>query len=188
MAIATARQIYNPVQRDRVTFLKTAGETGGELTLLEMEVAPGGGNFLHIHTTYSERFTVIEGELGVQIGKQQVLRTGETALAAAGAVHRWYNPSTQPARIYVELRPGHAGFEQALRIGYGLATDGHTNAAGIPKNLLHLAVLTQMSDIKMVGSMALLTPLFGLLARIARRRGVEANLLARYGALQDGNS
>ena len=183
MAIATAREIYNPIQRDRVTFLKTAAETGGELTLLEMEVAPGGGNFLHIHTTYSERFSVIEGELGVQIGNEQyVLCAGETALAAAGTVHRWYNPSAQPARIYVELRPGHAGFEQALRIGYGLATDGYTNAAGIPKNLLHLAVLTHMSNIKLVGSMRMLTPLLGLLTRIARRRGVEADLLARYGA------
>jgi quercetin dioxygenase-like cupin family protein len=183
MAIATAREIYNPIQRDRVTFLKTAAETDGELSLLEMEAAPGGGNGLHIHTTYSERFTVIEGELGVQIGKQQhVLRPGETGLVPVGAVHRWYNSSTQPARIYVELRPGHTGFEQALRIAYGLARDGHTNATGMPKNLLHLAVLVQISDIKLVGPMALLTPLFGLLARIARRRGVEADLLARYGA------
>jgi hypothetical protein len=57
-----------------------------------------------------------------------------------------------------------------------------TNAAGIPRNLLHLAVLTRISDIKVVGALALLAPLFGLLARIARRRGVEAGLLARYGA------
>jgi quercetin dioxygenase-like cupin family protein len=183
MAIATAREIYNPVQRDRVTFLKTADETGGELTLLEMEVAPGGGNSLHIHTTYSERFTVIEGQLGVQIGKERhALRSGKTAIAPAGAIPRWYNASAQPARIYVELRPGHAGFERALRIAYGLASDEQTNAAGIPKNLLHLAVLTQLSDIKMVGPLAALTPLFALLARIARSRGVEADLQARYGA------
>ena len=183
MTTAVAREIYNPVQRDRVTFLKTAAETYGELTLLEMEVAPGGGNGLHTHTTYSERFTVNEGELGVQIGQQQrVLRASESDIVPAQVVHRWYNSSAQPARIYVELRPGHAGFEQALRIGYGLATDGYTNAAGIPKNLLHLAVLTQMSDIKLVGSMGMLTPLLGLLTRIARRRGVETDLLARYGA------
>ena len=181
MAIATAREIYNPIQRDRVTFLKTAAETGGELTLLEMEVAPGGGNGLHIHATYAERFTVIEGELGVQLGDQQhVLRAGETALAPAGTIHRWYNSSDRPSRIYVELRAGHAGFEQALRIGYGLATDGLTNATGMPKNLLHLAVLLQISDIKVVGPIALLSPLFGLLARIARRRGIEAELMARY--------
>ena len=183
MAIATAREIYNPIQRDRVTFLKMADETDGELSLLEMEVAPGGGNGLHIHTTYSERFTVIEGQLGVQIGKQQqVLRPGETEIVPVGTAHRWYNPSNRPARSYVELRPGHAGFEQALRIGYGLATDGYTNATGMPKNLLHLAVLVQIGDIKLVGSAGVLTPLFGLLAQIARRRGVEAALLARYGA------
>jgi quercetin dioxygenase-like cupin family protein len=183
MAIAAAREIYNPIQRDRVTFLKTAAETGGELTLLELEVAPGGGNGLHIHTTYSERFTVIEGELGVQLGKQQLLlRQGATEIVPAGIVHRWYNASSQPARIYVELRPGHAGMEQALRIAYGLATDGHTNATGMPKNLLHLAVLLQISDIKLVGPLALMSPLFGLLAQIARRRGVEAELITRYGA------
>ena len=106
MAIATAREIYNPVQRDRVTFLKTADETDGELSLLEMEVAPGGGNGLHIHTTYSERFTVLEGQLGVQIGKQQhVLRPGETGLVPIGAVHRWYNSSTQPARVLWIMTP-----------------------------------------------------------------------------------
>jgi quercetin dioxygenase-like cupin family protein len=188
MAIAAAREIYNPILRDRVTFLKTAAETDGELTLVELEVAPGGGNGLHIHTNFSERFTVIEGELGVQIGKQQqVLRPGETEIVPAGVVHRWYNPSTHPARIYVELRPGHAGFEQALRIAYGLATDGHTNAMSIPKNLLHLAVLVQMGDTKVVGPLALMSPLFGLLAWIARRRGVEAALLAQYGAPRVGS-
>jgi quercetin dioxygenase-like cupin family protein len=183
MAIATAREIYNPVQRDRITFLKTSAETDGELTLLEMEVAPGGGNGLHIHTTYAERFTVIQGELGVQLSDQQhILHAGDTALAPAGTIHRWYNSSEQPSRIYVELRPGHAGFEQTLRIVYGLARDGLTHADGTPKNLLHLAVILRMSDIKVTGPVSLLSPLFGLLAWVARRRGVEAELLARYGA------
>ena len=185
MAIAAAREIYNPVQRDRVTFLKTAAETGGELTLLEMEVAPGGGNSLHTHTTYSERFTVIEGELGVQIDRQQrVLRAGETEIVPARVVHRWYKASSRPARIYVELRPGHAGFEQALRIGYGLAADGRTNAAGIPTNPLHLALLLELGGMHLVGPIAALAPLFGLLARVARRRGVGAELAARYAAPQ----
>jgi quercetin dioxygenase-like cupin family protein len=183
MAITAAREIYNPIQRDRITFLKTAAETNGELTLLDMEVAPGGGNGLHVHSTYSERFTVIEGQLGAQIGKaQQTLPQGATKMVPEGIAHRWYNTSAQPARIYVELRPGHAGFEQALRVGYGLATDGRTNSAGLPTNPLHLAVLLQLSDIKLVGALALLSPLFGVLARIARRRGVEAALLAQYGA------
>ena len=36
------RRIYNPVQRDAATFLRTSAETGGKLTLIELEVAPGG--------------------------------------------------------------------------------------------------------------------------------------------------
>ncbi len=83
--------------------------------------------------------------------------------------------------IYIP-RPGHAGFEQTLRVGYGLAADGLTNAAGVPKNILHLALLSQMSDMRLVGPIAAMNPLFGVLARLARRLGMEAELLARYGA------
>ena len=37
------RRIYNPIQKDYATFLKTSEETGGERTVIEIEVAPGGG-------------------------------------------------------------------------------------------------------------------------------------------------
>jgi hypothetical protein len=40
MATQIERTIYHPIQRDRVTFLKTAGETGGALTLLLTRYAP----------------------------------------------------------------------------------------------------------------------------------------------------
>ena len=39
-------RIYNPIQKDYVTFLETSDETGGEHTLIEIEVAPGGGRRL----------------------------------------------------------------------------------------------------------------------------------------------
>ena len=71
MTTETTRTIYNPLQRDRVTFLKTAAETSGELMLVEVELAPGGGNPPHYHTSFSERFTPIVGELSVQLGKEQ---------------------------------------------------------------------------------------------------------------------
>ena len=40
----TTRRYYHPLQKDYATFLKTSEETGGEFTLIEVEVAPGGGN------------------------------------------------------------------------------------------------------------------------------------------------
>jgi quercetin dioxygenase-like cupin family protein len=181
MATETARTICHPLQRDRVTFLKTAAETDGELMLVEVELAPGGANGLHYHTSFSERFTPIVGELGVQVGKEQrVLRPSESALVKHHVVHRFYNASDQPIRFYVEIRPAQAGFEQSLRIGYGLAADGQTNAAGIPKDLITLAVLLELSDTRLSGLLALLNPIFGLLERIGRRRGVDAALIARY--------
>jgi quercetin dioxygenase-like cupin family protein len=181
MAAERARTIYNPIRRDRVTFLKTAAETGGELMLVEVELAPGGGNALHYHTSFAERFTPIIGELGVLVGKEQhMLRPGESALVKQHVTHRFYNGSDQPNRFYVEIRPAQAGFEQSLRIGYGLAADGQTNATGIPKDLLALAVLLELSDTRLTGPLSLLNPIFGLLARIGRWRGVEAALVARY--------
>ena len=51
-----SRRIYNPIQKDPVTFLKTAGETGGEYTLVEVELSSKGGVGLHYHKTYSEKF------------------------------------------------------------------------------------------------------------------------------------
>ena len=150
-----SREIYNPVQRDRVVFIKTSSETGGELTLVELQVSPGGGNPLHFHTSFTERFMVDEGELGAQIGKRRLLlHVGESELVAVRTPHRSFNSSTTSSvRVRVELRPGRPGFEDSLRIGYGLARDGLVNSAGVPRNLLHVAVLAELSDTRILGPM-----------------------------------
>jgi hypothetical protein len=36
------RKIYNPIQKDTVTLLKTSADTQGEYTLVEVELADGG--------------------------------------------------------------------------------------------------------------------------------------------------
>jgi mannose-6-phosphate isomerase-like protein (cupin superfamily) len=185
MTTALARTIHNPIQRDTVTFLKTVAETNGELTLVDVELAPGGGNGLHYHTAFTERFAVIEGELTIQLGtEQRVLRSGESAIIPVRAVHRFFNPSPHPVRFYTEIRPGHAGFERGMRIAYGLAGDGETNRAGVPRSVLALALVVTETNTALVGPLAILTPIFGLLARLARRRGVDQRLVARYAATQ----
>ncbi len=182
MAIAELnRSIYHPVQKDRATFIRTAAETGGEYSLLEIELEPGGGNGLHRHRSFNERFTVLEGVLGVEVeGQVSILRPGDTALAPLGSAHRFFSVEGSPARFNVELRPGHTGFERALRIAYGLAEDNQVDRQGRPSNLLHMALLLEMGDMDLVGPLALLSPIFGLLASIARRRGAERELVARY--------
>jgi len=176
-----ASSIHNPVQQDTARYLETAAQTGGARTHLEVELAPGGGNMLHRHLTYAEHFEVVEGTLTVQIGKRLLrLAPGETATVPARCRHRFANETAEPVRFLVELVPGHEGFERALRIGYGLAADGLTDSRGVPKRLDHLALLADMSDMRPCGPLAALNPLLGVIARRARRRGLDRELIERY--------
>jgi quercetin dioxygenase-like cupin family protein len=179
--VGVGRRYYHPLQKDYATFLETSEETGGDRTLIEIEVAPGGGNAPHFHKTYEEHFEVIEGSLEVLVdGETRILRPGEKAVAAKNVLHRFRNPSGAPTRFLVELRPGHAGFEKAIKAGYGLAADGLTASNGAPKNPYHLAVLLGWSEIRMPGVFSLAEPLFRLLEKQARRKGIDAELEARY--------
>ena len=175
------RWIYNPVQKDRATFLETSEETGGEYTLIEVEVAPGGGNAPHYHLTYDERFEVLEGALEVLVGEEtRILRPGQKAVAPKNVLHRFRNTTEEPARFLVELRPGHAGFEKAVRVAYGLASDGRVFADGTPRNPYHLALLLDWSEMRLPGVFTVAEPLFRLLARRARRKGIDRELETRY--------
>jgi quercetin dioxygenase-like cupin family protein len=175
------RRIYSPVQRDAAIFVETAAESGGQRTLLEIDLAPGGSNAPHGHLSYAERFVCLDGELTVRVdGLLHVLQPGDEATAAIGAVHCFANETSEPVRFHVELTPGHRGFEQALQIGYGLAEDGATNAKGMPKNLVYAAVLLDMSEMSVAGPTRALLPLLRVLARWGRRRGTGAKLVERY--------
>lgn len=175
------RRIYNPVQKDAVIFLKTSEETQGELTLVEVELAPHGGNSPHYHTAFSEQFEVLEGELNVQLGKENhVLKAGQKATAQPHVIHRFYSTSDQPTRFQVELRPGSSDFENALRIAYGLADSGETFKDGTPKNLLAFGYVVTLSSTGLPGAWALLTPLFKMLNKIALMRGIDKRLAERY--------
>jgi mannose-6-phosphate isomerase-like protein (cupin superfamily) len=175
-----ARSIYNPVQRDLVIFLETAAESGGQRTLIEVELEPKGGNGLHYHTRFTERFRVLSGTLGVQLGRQTLhLGPGEEALVERNVVHRFFNPTGELTRFTTELAPGDAGFEDGLMIAYGLASDGQTNN-GVPKSLLELALIVELTGTRLSGAMGALNPIFSRLAALARRRGVERRLVERY--------
>ncbi|HEX8529977.1 MAG TPA: cupin domain-containing protein [Cytophagales bacterium] len=179
---AAGRKVYlNPVIGDKLVFLKTARETGGAYTLVEIELAAGGGNMPHIHRAFSETFIPLEGTLGVRSGREKLrLHPGQVHTVPPGTPHYFHNPSDQPVRFQVELRPGHEGFENSLKIAYGLAGDGLTNGKGVPRNPMHLSVVGILGDTYLPGPLALLMPLFRWLARRARRNGVEKELLQRY--------
>lgn len=175
------RRIYNPIQKDTVTFLKTAADTNGECTLVEVELADGGGVGLHYHKTYAEAFECLEGEVQVQLGKTiHKLQPGQSATAAANINHLFRNRSGKPCRFRVELRPASRGFEQSLQIGYGLARDGQCKPNGFPKDKLALAWLFDISESNLPGWMSLFEFILRRQAKKARKKGIDQELTSRY--------
>ncbi len=178
---AAPRRIYHPTQKDYATFLETSAQTGGKRTLIEVEIAPGGGNVPHYHDAFDERFEVLEGELEVLVGSQtHTLRPGDTKTAFANTLHNFKNPTGKTTRFLIEIQPGSTGFEQTLQILYGLATDGQANKQGLPTNIYHLAVLLVLGDSRLGGGASLLMPVFRLLAARARTKGIEQELIEKY--------
>lgn len=175
------RRIYNPVQKDYVTFLKTHADTNGEYTLVEVELADGGGVGLHYHKTYSEKFDCMEGEVQVQLGKTvHTLKPGETATADPAIRHLFRNRSGKTCKFRVELRPASRGFEQSLQIGYGLAQDGEVRKNGFPKNKLALAWLFDISESNLPGWMSLFEFVLRKQARKAKAIGLDKQLKDKY--------
>ena len=85
-----------------------------ELTLLELEVVPGGGTALHLHKLHSDSFYVLEGELELRVGDETVHATaGAYALAPPGVPHAFRNTGSVTARALNLHAPG--GFARYLR-------------------------------------------------------------------------
>lgn len=175
------RTIVNPVIGDSTTFIKTASETGGDYTEVMVTLQPGGGTPRHYHNNIVEVFTALEGTLGVEVaGKKHLLSPNETMTVPVGVVHRFFNPGDRPVSFRTVTFPGCEGFENSLRILYGLATDGLTNQKAIPRRFAHLALVAVMSDMQLPGPMRLLTPLVRRVAACARQAGLEQELLQKY--------
>ena len=176
------RRYYHPIQKEYATFLKTSGETGGEFAFIEIEVAPDGGTPPHYHKTYDEHFEVLDGVLEVTLGKEKrILRPGQKAVAPKNTRHCFHNPTGETTTFLVELRPGKTGFEKAIKAGYGLAEDGRDRRTeGFVKSLYQLAVLLEWSEIRFAGVLGLIEPAFRLLAKRARRKGIDRDLEAEY--------
>jgi hypothetical protein len=76
----------------------------------------------------------------------------------------------------LELRPAR-NFEKALRIAYGLASDGKVTAKAVPKSIWHLALLFQLGESYLPGlPLPIQRGMFGALAGMARLLGKDKEL------------
>ncbi len=51
---------------------------------------------------------------------------------------------------------------------------------GVPRNPLHTALILEMGQLRLPGAYAVIERIMVLLARVARRRGVDSELERRY--------
>jgi quercetin dioxygenase-like cupin family protein len=133
--------LHNPVTGELLRFVETSADTGGEYVLVECVVGPGG--FVaakHVHPYQSERFAVIEGNVGFETGNGEIVATaGETVTVPARTPHRFWNAGDTDAVFRCEIRPA-LQFERLVETMFNLAADGKTNGRGMP-NPLRLAVI-----------------------------------------------
>jgi mannose-6-phosphate isomerase-like protein (cupin superfamily) len=179
--VVAKRVFVNPIYKDKATVLKTSEDTNGRYLLGELEVAPGGGNSLHVHSAFTETFIAVKGTLGVRFRKRELyLKPGESITVPLHTPHCFFNNGKETIVCHVKLEPAHDGFIKGIAISYGLASDGLTNKKGIPKSLMHLALLISLTDTRPYGPIGWLMPLFIWLAKRARKNGMEDVLLKKY--------
>jgi mannose-6-phosphate isomerase-like protein (cupin superfamily) len=141
--IRTGDTIHNPVTGERITFLATSADTDGEAVVIEVAVQPDG--FVaaaHVHPSQSERFAVVDGTLGMKVGKKKLtLQPDEIFTVEPGTPHRFWNAGEHEVRFVCEVRPA-LQFESLLETMFTLAVDGKTNRKGMP-NPFRLAVIAR---------------------------------------------
>jgi quercetin dioxygenase-like cupin family protein len=136
-------KLENPVTGEVMIFHRTSQETGGEVVQIETIVRPGG--FVaaaHVHPYQTERFEVLEGELGLRVGDRKLLAVpGDVAIVQPGTPHRFWNAGEGEARFLCEVSPA-LEFESLIETMFTLAAEGKTNRKGMP-NPLRLAVIAR---------------------------------------------
>lgn len=177
------RTIYNPIVKDKITFLETEKSSNGKLTCIQVELAPGGGNDLHFHNNFVESFEVLEGILTVKLEKDILhLKAGDAKSVPPNMLHYFKNTSSETVHFITKIEPANQNFEAFLAIMYGLASDGLTNKKGVPKSIWHIGVVVSISETYPPKWHPLhwLSFVFAWLNKQATKKGVKQELYQKY--------
>src|SRR3954462_3707020 len=99
--------LEDPISGDRLVFLQTAAETGGELLEYELTFTPRGFAARdHLHPLQSELHEVLDGALGLIVGGRELqLGAGDSELVPPATQHRILATHADPLRARFTLRP-----------------------------------------------------------------------------------
>ena len=128
--------IENPITGERLTFIQTASDTDGEVT-----VRPDG--FVaaaHVHPRQTEIFRLVSGRMGAKLGREKLeAGPGEVLTIEPGVAHKFWNAGEDDLVFVAEVRPS-LEWESLIETMYSLAADGKTSKKGMP-NPFRLAVI-----------------------------------------------
>lgn len=141
--------IHNPITQSRTTVIEGDAETGGTGWLLEVVCAPGARSDIaeHIHTGWTERFTIVKGTAYYTLdGQQRSAQAGESfvVMPRQRHVHPWSAGDAE--MVYHQQndfgRPSPGAAQEVLGVFATvaeLARDGKVGEDGRPKHPLQLA-------------------------------------------------
>jgi quercetin dioxygenase-like cupin family protein len=94
-------RLENPVTGEVLIFHRTSQETDGEHVLVETIITPDGAvAAAHVHPNQTERFEVLEGEVGFKAGREEIVAgPGEVVTVEPGTPHRFWNAGETDARF-----------------------------------------------------------------------------------------
>src|SRR5437762_13480149 len=102
--IRSGDTVHNPVTGERITFHQPSADTNGEAVVIECTVRPHG--FVaatHVHPSQTERFNVIDGRLGMKVGRKKLLlERGDVAEVEPGTPHKFWNMGDDEVRFVCE--------------------------------------------------------------------------------------
>jgi mannose-6-phosphate isomerase-like protein (cupin superfamily) len=170
--------IEHPVTGERITFIRTAGQTGGQYTELELVVKPHG--FVaatHIHPRQAESFEIVSGAFGFIVdGKERRAEAGERVVIRPGTPHTWWNAGISEATAIVQFRPS-LKTEEFFETFFGLAQDGKVDPrTGLPEQpWLAMIVLRYHQDFAYIADppLGVQLDLFAPIAAEAERNGLQ---------------
>jgi quercetin dioxygenase-like cupin family protein len=92
---------------ERLTFCKTAQDTGGELLEVEVVYRPRSpAPPSHYHPYQEEQFRVLSGAIRARIGEvERTYRAGDAFAVPRGTPHWMHNVSDEEARVIWRVRP-----------------------------------------------------------------------------------